>query len=88
MNRYVISGINVVCRMAHQRKLDKKIHPDLELFLEETFNCLKKRIVDELDNIDNLTCEHISESESLPTTIDKSMLIRKLYRLLKHKNKK
>lgn len=58
------------------------------MFLEETFTCLKKRISDELDNIDNFGCESVSECDSEQQTVDKGVLIRKLYKILKHKSKK
>ena len=33
------------------------------MFFEDTFNSIKKRIFDELDNVDTFVCENLSESD-------------------------
>ena len=53
MNRYVMSGVNIVCKLTKKQEVKIKIASDISEILEATYESMQKRIYRELDNIEN-----------------------------------
>lgn len=53
MNRYVVSGVKVVCKLSQKEDVKIKIASDISEILEVTYESMQKRIWKELDNIEN-----------------------------------
>ena len=84
MNRYVMSGVNIVCKLTKKQDVRIKIASDISEILETTYESMQKRIYKELDNIENFQVQKRQDWVNFDYEERyKEKVVRKLYRLLK-----